>query len=228
MPLHPGWREWEAERRRAEGILRRELPYSWHIELLPLPSPGHATWVNTQYEAGVRGVGLDYREAVFEDAGPGSSSCDLRQGKIKADGCASMFELDTSIPERLDSPCNHPPRPHRGCVSIDRSGPTIRYFGEKVVLRPQLIRMLAFYAAWGQSRKDPAPDAVLISSVRIGKGTELRILASEIRHAFRVAAENMRSKRFRETALILVKDVTPLRVRKVGYMIPKPELFIVK
>ncbi len=219
--MQPTSRDGQTEIKRAITILNFELP------MLPTPpSPGHATVVNLQYESGLRGPVLNFNNQIWFPMGQGSSSCNLDQADVIADGRNTevKFKLPIGLFGQWDSRTHAPGWPHRACVRIDKDNETVSYFDQPVVLAPQQYRILAFYAAQSQGRRGPVPDCKLRGTEADSDG-ELRFIISRIRHAFRDTASALDNDVISDAAVELVAELFPARALKIGYSLRRPELF---
>lgn len=219
--MKPTSRDGKSEMKRAELIFKFELP-----QLLPIPSVGHATVVNLQFESGLRGMGLDHGRQLWVNMQHGSSSCNLDHACVTADShnAEVKFNLPIGLFGRWDSRTQTPDWPHRACVRIDKDNETVSYFDHPVVLAPQQYRILAFYAVQSQGRPGPVPDCKL-RDTEADSDAELRFVFSRIRRAFRDAASALENDRISTAAVALVEELFPARTLRIGYSLGRPELF---
>ncbi|MEI6236826.1 MAG: hypothetical protein WCT04_27515 [Planctomycetota bacterium] len=219
--MQPTSRDGNAEIKRATTILKFELP------ALPTPpSPGHATVINLQYESGLRGPVLNFNNQIWFKMDHGSSSCNLDQADVIADGRNTevKFHLPIGLFGHWDSQTQMPGWPHRSCVQINRLSETVAYFDHRVALTPQQFRIMAFCTQWCQSYNDPAPDHEILDNV-VSDGSDLRFLISRIRRAFRETASEFSDKAIRKAAVDLVGELFPAKTPGIGYRLGRIELF---
>ena len=221
--MQPTSRDGQTEIKRAITILNFELP------MLPTPpSPGHATVVNLQYESGLRGPVLNFNNQIWFPMGQGSSSCNLDQADVIADGRNTevKFKLPIGLFGQWDSQTQKPGWPNRACVHINRMNESVSYFDRCVDLSPQQYRIVKFYAEWSQSQRGPAPDYKLHAN-DLG-GVDLKVVVSRIRRAFRDAAAQIPNRTVSEAADTLVVELFPAKTPGIGYQLGRPELFQMK
>ncbi|MEI6236847.1 MAG: hypothetical protein WCT04_27625 [Planctomycetota bacterium] len=220
--MQPTSRDGKSEMKRAELIFKFELP-----QLLPIPSVGHATVVNIQFESGLRGLGLDYRNQLWTNLQQGSSSCNLDHACVTADSLHAQvkFKLPIGLFGGWDSQTQEPGWPHRACVRINAENESVCYFDLSIDLPPQQYQILSFYAQWSQSHRGPASNVKLLRSVDMADGADLPPVISRIRRAFREVALKLEDEAVRDAAVALVDELLPNKKPGIGYSLGRSELF---
>jgi len=223
--MHATWRYDQGDMEYARRLIKQELPYRLHEELLANLDPGKARWLTHQFENGARGLALDYRDLHWETLDLGSSSCNLEpQGVIKADPNGHRLDLSVTPFARWVDRLDQPGWPFAPCLFLFKGNMLAEYFGREVRFELQQFKLLQRLAEISGKRRGAVPDHEIVEALQIGRsGAHLTSVLSRIRRSLRATAASLPAN-LSVKAESLVAEILPEREKRKGYRVGRHKL----
>lgn len=223
--MHLGWMIGDHEIARATAILDHELPGELKADLLPIPSPLHAAWVNIRYQRGLRGLALDYRELELAYSEGESSSCCMDGGGLLKANLKDVFpDYAASSSDLWLEGIGEPTWPSRHCLIINRKDFSVEFFDRKIEMKRYLVRHLFVFTCLSQRRTGIINPKTLCLEGLDRSPAYLTSVFSRIRKHLEESAALLMPSELSEAAIALVHTLVPRKAARVGYRIGRPGL----